>query len=175
MGVGIMDIDFKIDTVFLKGFLDESVDFDAVKKVLLEAQESVGPGYLKVNFSEVRLANSIGILNWLNIVRLLNKVSICYSLAPKWLIAQLNMVPQLMGNNAVVESFEVPYYCDESDMESMKIFIVGKDILPKKDHYSNEDFPPIEIDGREYTLDVLPKNYFRFINENFEAFKGYFN
>jgi hypothetical protein len=170
-----MQVEIREDTVFLKGFLDESVNFENLKNTLLKTQSSLSKGYLKINFSEVRMANSVGILNWLNIMESLNDVSVCYSMAPKWLIGQINMVPQFMRNKAVVESFEVPFYCEEKDTETIQLFVVGRDIIIKKEAYTVEDFNPIVKGEDEYLIDVLPKNYFRFINDNFQYFTEYFS
>ncbi|MCB0392136.1 MAG: hypothetical protein KDD58_12660 [Bdellovibrionales bacterium] len=167
-----MKFEFKDDTLFLTGFLDESTNFDELKEALEKGQSVVNESYLKVNFSDVSMANSVGILKWLKSIENL-KVKLCYSQAPKWLVSQLNMIPQFMKNKAVVESFEVPFYCENNDRELVVLFVVGKDIQIKSELYNDEDFIAIEDDGDTYVIDVLPKNYFRFISDNAEAFNEY--
>ncbi len=168
-----MVVEFRDDIVFLKGFLDEDINSKELLDSLLAAEKEVTTKYLKVNFSDVQLANSVGILHWLKSIESL-KTPLCYSQAPKWLVSQLNMVPQFMHNNAVVESFDVPFYCEDNDDEIIQQFITGQDIEIKGESFSVEDFPTIEKDGSSYNIDVLPKNYFRFITENVDVFKEYF-
>ena len=169
-----MKIEFKEDTLFLKGFLDESTRQEFLERELKNAQNALqnNSKYLKINFSEVSMANSVGILKWLKAIDTVS-LPICYSQAPKWLVSQLNMIPQFMKNQAVVESFEVPFYCEEKDKDLIKLFVVGKDIETKSESYTEEDFPPVEKEGFYYIVDVIPKNYFRFITDNFSAFQNF--
>lgn len=168
-----MEIKFKDDTIYFSGFLDESTNLVNLNKALISAKNELKENYIKVNFSNVSMANSVGILNWLKSIDNLDLL-LCYSQAPKWLVSQINMIPQFMKNKAVIESFQVPFYCEETDNEIVKLFVVGKDIKIQSKAYSDRDFPSIEQDGDTYIIDVLPKNYFRFITENYDAFKEYF-
>lgn len=168
-----MEIEFKNKTIYFSGFLDESTNLEKLKTALNTAIKELKSGYLKVNFSAVSMANSVGILKWLKAIDNLN-LQLCYSQAPKWLVSQINMIPQFMKNKAVIESFEVPFYSEENDKEISKLFVVGKDIKIQSESYSEHDFPSIEDGGFTYMIDVLPKNYFRFITENYDAFKEYF-
>jgi hypothetical protein len=162
-----MKLKWMDNQLVLSGSLNEAVDFDYIKSELIEFQKIHPSKTLKINFSEVKLANSIGISNWINTVAAIDTVLICYTMAPKWLVAQFNMLPEFFCSRAVVESVEVPYYSEERDQEITKVLQLGRDFDLREEPYSMEDFPNIELEGAIYEIDVLPRKYFKFINENF--------
>lgn len=157
--MGQFNVDKKSDggaaVLSFKGHIDEDASFAGLE---------FGPeNQIIFDLQEVSAINSCGIREWINWIRTAPSGSqIIYKNCPKVIVDQINMVAGFLPDNAKVESFYVPYYCESSGNEKMVLFTEGKEF---KD---GEVFPPEDIKddetGEFMEMDVIEAKYFKFLN-----------
>lgn len=162
-----MDLKVEGHTLRFSGVLDETTDMEQARQAIIALGASQGPE-VYLDLSEVRRANSCGILSWLRLLRDVN-LSFVYVNAPVWLIAQFNMISEFFVGRVRVESIQAPFYCPADDSSLSLTLFVGEDI-PVRDDYEDFQFANRAIDGKEYEPDFDPAEYFSFIAANFQRF-----
>lgn len=135
------------------GQIDEDANFSSVE---------LNNEKIHIDLSNVEAINSCGIREWIKWIKTAPENSvIIYSNCPKVIVDQINMVAGFLPENAHVESFYVPYYCDESGTEKMILFKKDKDFT------NNAINPPdgikCEESGEEMEMDVIEAKYFKFL------------
>jgi hypothetical protein len=156
--MGKLDIKMSLQaqklTVFLGGTIDEDVNFSN--------HSLEGAPEIEVHLKEVKSINSCGIREWIKWMSTAKGTKINLVECPKVLVDQINMVDGFLPQTAQVQSFFVPYYCEDSGEEKMVLFNFGKE-------YTNGALtPPAGIKdsgGREMEMDVIEAKYFRFIKK----------
>ncbi|MCH2534019.1 MAG: hypothetical protein MK008_06225 [Bdellovibrionales bacterium] len=146
-----MDGDTQI--IEVAGQIDEDANFSSAE---LKSDK------IHLDLSGIDAINSCGIREWIKWIKTAPESSqITYSKCPKVIVDQINMVAGFLPNNAQVESFYVPYYCDESGAEKMVLFESGKD------YNHGELNPPEDVkcdeSGEEMEMDVIEAKYFKFL------------
>lgn len=114
-----------------------------------------------VDLSKLTLINSTGIREWINWISQFGNTGLAFTNCPKIFIDQVNMINGLITENSIIESFQVPYFNESANDEYIFLAIQGQ-------HYtkSKTEIPEsININGKEYELDVMPAKYFKFINK----------
>lgn len=112
-----------------------------------------------IHLDEVNSINSTGIREWINLMQILKSSKIKLQKCPKVFIDQANMVKGFLAPNATVESFYVPYFSEESNLEKKILFERDK-------HYTDSsiNFESTIVDGGvSYDVDIIPSKYFKFM------------
>jgi hypothetical protein len=134
-----------------RGFIDEDFRFDYAPKLLAEDF----PAYL-FEFYEVQL-NSCGIRDWIEYISQLSPARLIYVNCPVQFINQINTVSGFITSNTEIQSFFVPYYCEQCDHERhvcVKTNDLFKFHLPRPTCFSCQ---------KTLELDVNEDNYLRFL------------
>lgn len=123
-----------------------------------------GASRIVVDLQQVSAINSCGIREWVKWVRTAPVgIEMVFKNCPKVIVDQANMVSGFLPENSVVESFYVPYFCEESGAEKMVLFTKGKEF---GDGQLN---PPESVkcdeSGQEMEMDVIEAKYFKFITK----------
>lgn len=139
--------------VTLSGIIDEDVDF---------SQFSIaGKPAVKLKLSGVKSINSCGIREWIKWITA-NTGKIELVECPKVIVDQVNMVDGFLPQNALVSSFYVPYYNDDSGSEKNVLYTFGKEYnqsgLVQSPTVKDED-------GNEMEMDVVEAKYFKFLRK----------
>lgn len=117
---------------------------------------------LVIDFNDVRAINSCGIREWIKwITPLASVAAIVYQRCPKIIVDQMNMVDGFLPRGSKVNSFYVPYYCEDSDKEKLILFSRDKD-------FSDDRITPPhnvvdEQTGDAMEIDVIEAKYFKFL------------
>lgn len=101
------------------GIIDESSSFEELV-ALFEPE-------VWVDFSKVTRINSCGVRQWTKAVHT-STARVHYVNAPSLMVDQFSMVPEFLGPNSTVDSFEARYICDACGHEDVQILSVGKDV-----------------------------------------------
>ena len=163
-----MDVRVEGRTLHFSGVLDEASIMDAVKTSIEEGASNAAGQRVLFDLSEVKRANSCGILSWLRLLRDVD-VPVTYINTPIWLIAQFNMIAEFFSGEVDVESIQAPFYCPDDDTSIALTLLIGKDV-PVQDDYEDFEFENRTIEGREYEPDFDPAEYFAFIAVNYQRF-----
>lgn len=129
----------------------EGVTFDGAKNIVIDMDHVVA-------------INSCGIRDWIKWIRTAPEgCQITYRKCPKVIVDQINMVAGFLPDNAKVESFYVPYYCEETGNEKMVLFTEGKE-------FSNGQVtPPTDVkddsSGDPMEMDIMEAKYFKFLKK----------
>lgn len=141
--------------VRLKGSIDEdailsNITFEDAKAIVLE-------------LGQISSINSCGIREWIKWLKSApSGAAITYRECPKVIVDQINMVSGFLPEGAVVESFYVPYFNENTGNEKMVLFKAGQEFS------SGNVNPPAEVkdeNGEPMEMDVLEAKYFRFITK----------
>ena len=154
MSQGFIEVQKKGDCyiVSISGSLDEDMTFKKVE--ITDAKEIV------VNFEKVNGIKWFGISELIRWLSSQKSAKIIYSKCPKNVVDQMNIVVGFLPRNAVVESFYVPYYCEESGEEAQVLFRFGiefneANITPPGDVFDSK--------GNKMEIDAIWVKYFRFL------------
>ena len=166
---GIMQIRVDNSMVEFSGHLSEKSDSEAIKKAVLQALAAASNGIIRIDFSKVEKANSVGILTYLKTFTAL-KIKAVYERVPVWLVEQFNVIDEFLDEDAMVSSVFAQFYCTETNSTVTRELKVGTDI-PILADYSLFN-PCIKDDaGNELEADFDPCAYFDFISIHNERYK----
>lgn len=155
------------DYSFLKisGVIDED-------NTLQEITSKIQGKYLVIHLSEVERINSCGVrdwVNWLSEIEKKNHEVVLLECSPS-IVSQINLVNNFTGHGKVINFF-APYYCQECDLEKVKLIEV--DAFKKA---AKPTAPPFHWEGCDKVqchmeFDDIEESYFAFVQEikNFEV------
>ena len=127
---------------------------------LLPSLETHSKNEVVIELEGLELINSVGIRGWINWTREFAPARLKLRNCPKIFVDQINLVAGFLPADAVVESFFVPYYCEEENLESFVKWVKGV-------HYGDGKVlkvPDIWTDGRHsFELDIDPVRYLSFV------------
>ncbi len=132
-----------------ESFLQKSVQIPPGKKVIID-------------FNSVSSINSLGIRHWIQWIRAYPNSKYVFQGCPQCVVDQMNSVIDFIPTNCVVESFFVPYYCEENGEEKQVLYKLNEDYFP------NKPVIPKEIKdstGNKMELDASPQKYFKFLSQ----------
>lgn len=157
-----------------KGFsLTGSMDDRTTEADLMELipVAKLGDGPIEINVEGLNRGNSIGMLEW---ERFIGHVT-CphyYTHAQFWLVNYFNLIANFFQNpNSMVGSFYAPFVCEEDDSTRNILITVGKD-LPLQASYDGFDLKDVNVSGKLYVPDFMPKKYFGFLARNHKQFSN---
>ncbi len=162
--MGEMKVNVKEDGEILYLTLEGAMDEFAVF-----ANLDLGPfKKIEVDFGGVTSVNSIGIREWTSLLTTFSGGSRMTLLrCPRCIIDQINVLAGFVPPASVVESFYVPYFCEQCQSEQPILFRRGKQfhlghgVTPGKIMFLH-DVPCSLCDG-VLQLDVIESKYFRFV------------
>lgn len=156
-------------TLTFKGTLDEHSSPEFLHKTVKDAMDLVRGARVRLDFSQVRRANSCGILTWFKLLEQL-KPRVTYINVPVWLVEQFNFSDALRGD-ALVESFQAPFYCPDKDAHAVITLTVGREV-PLLADYSDFTLTVPGEGGAVFEPDFEPEEYFQFLAAHHDKFKA---
>ena len=142
------------DTVVISGIIDEYADFSSLSQ---RAQQS-----LNVDLSQVTRMNSSGIRTWIQSI-MRHKIELNLTNCSPVVVEQFSMIPEFIGKNGFVESFQAQFICGSCGTETQDTFQVGVDVFPGQnysDHVLEKTCPSC---GQSMDFDHNPEIYFSFL------------
>lgn len=144
------------DKIMIKfsGAIDEDcslpkVDLKGIKELLFD-------------FSGLTLINSCGIRDWVSWMKTIPATTkTVFTNCPSILVDQVNMINGFIPEGGYVQSFFVPYFCDECDDVVNKLVERGKD-YNKEDCKVKDEIKCPKCDATA-ELDVIKLKYFKFL------------
>lgn len=141
--------------VQLTGDINEETNFSA--------HNLAGNNSIIFDFSQVSGINSCGIREWIRwITPHSNSTKMYFRNCPKVVVDQINMVDGFLPHNAIVESFYVPYYSDETGEEKHVLFTLGVEFSDAGLQYPNT---VCDSQNNPMEMDVIESKYFRFLQK----------
>lgn len=159
------------DTVHFTGNLNELVAPELLVQALREVVQANLGECIRMDFSEVQRANSLGLRSWVNAI---NEIEFegWYVRAPTWLVRQVNMIDNFFKKGSLlIESFYAEF-CETDTGELHQVLLhVGKEV-PLQEDYAEFEFEPLsEVENAEsWEPDFDQEEYLEFISENLEAY-----
>lgn len=146
-----MLVELKGDTYFVSGDITEACNL---------TNFGLPSGQVKFDLGNVRTINSCGVREWIVGISKLKIYPIYYN-CPQAVVMQFNMVKEFLSNNAKVESFQIPAYCENCGEKKVFLMKMGQEFHNgKKLEY---ELPKCEKDGCNIESDVDFESYFYFI------------
>ena len=109
---------------------------------------------IQFDLKGIKSINSYGIRTWLKWISTISESAVVkLQNCPKIFIDQANMITGFIPPSGIVESFEVPYFCEPCDEVTMKIY--------NNDELVSEKTPCNNCKN-EAELDISPKFYLKF-------------
>ena len=142
----------------LKGIVDEDTTFNCIP-----ADQSKR---LIFDLSGVSLINSMGIRNWVNWMKANKDRSMIFRSCSKAIIDQVNALDGFLPAGAIVESFFVPYHCDNCGNSARTLFRKGHEFEMGTADAKPQIRPPQQKCPKcqnAMEMDVIESKYFRFL------------
>lgn len=120
------------------------------------------------DLENVTLLNSCGLRSWIFWVKEIpQEVVKVFKRCPRMVVDQMNILEGFIPPNSIIESFYIPFYCEDCDEEINQLAIKGEDyVLATAESESSvaikEDVICPECNN-EMDLDILPQRYFKFL------------
>lgn len=149
-----MEISERQGVFFVSGDITEACDLSKTK---------FPKGPVKFDLGGVRTINSCGVREWIGWI---NKLTIqpIYLNCPQAVVMQFNMVREFLGNDARVESFQVPAYCENCGQQKLYLLNIGKDFQPGT-ALEEYEIKKCQDESCSIESDVDFESYFYFIEE----------
>jgi hypothetical protein len=140
-------------SISIKGSIDEDASF--------VVQDFSGCTSIIVDMGGITAINSVGIREWIKWIKEFpTTATLTVAKCPKIIVDQINMVSGFLPPGAIVESFFVPYFADDSGEEQMVLFTNGKEF---KDGNLTPPQGIKDSTGAEMEMDVIEAKYFKFL------------
>lgn len=146
--------------VTLTGRITEDSDFS------LMPTQADAP--ITVDLQNVTRINSCGLRFWVIWMNEIGKdTEVTLQNCPQWVVDQINILEGFVGNKTVVESFYVPYYCEDCEISESVFKKQGEDFDPDNvdsaiEKWENQP-PNCPECGEEMDLDAISSKYFSFL------------
>lgn len=117
-----------------------------------------------IDLQGVERINSCGVREWVKSI-IKTDAEIHYINCSSIVVSQFSMIPEFLGKNGVVDSFEAQFICEDCGHETSHVLVVGKDIEAGQDVYA--EGPKIQCTecGCPMECDHSPELYFSFLTE----------
>ncbi|NRA64889.1 MAG: hypothetical protein HRU19_10435 [Pseudobacteriovorax sp.] len=144
------------NAVIIKGTIDENFVFD---DEVAKFKDSV-----TIDLQGVDRINSCGVREWVKAI-MKTEAHLVFKNCSSVIVSQFSMIPEFLGKNGKVESFETQFICEHCGHEEAKVLQVGKDIQPGQELY--EDGPEVTCPecGETMECDHNPELYFSFLSD----------
>lgn len=123
---------------------------------------------LYLNFDKVNYINSVGVKNWIFWTGSLSKpLEMHYAKCPPLIVNQIVLVKGFLPSNGLVDSFYVPYFCDDCSKEDIFLAEKGKHYAPGKSgglvRTLIPDFRACPKCGAQMEMDMVPDKLNKFL------------
>lgn len=145
-------------TIAFAGILDETSQ-------LPELTEPI-KGQLHLDLDNLTLINSMGIHKWITWMRHRSNMqkSMILSHCRPVIVNQINILKGFLPDYAVIESFYVPYSCEDCGFDEKILMTRGKEYDDQRQvRYVTEK--PCPSCGGSLHLDIVQERYFKFITK----------
>jgi len=123
-------------------------------------------GKVVIDLEKVAAINSVGIRSWLQWFDGFQGATFTFKNCPVPIIMQMNMVEGFLPSGSKVESFFVPYFCEDCDKEFQEKFILDRDVFVENGAYRlASDYHVQCSKGCSPELDTNEAKYFRFLTK----------
>lgn len=148
-------------TLKFSGPIDETVKFIDIRLPSSTRQ-------LVLDLGQVSILNSSGLRAWVLWVRSLEKrIGVFFRNCPMNVISQMNILDGFVPMGAIVDSFQVPYFCESCKRETLKIAVRGKDFVEATSDTKSgiliKEFETCPHCKATMQWDVVPEIYFKFL------------
>ncbi|MBT4761744.1 MAG: hypothetical protein HOO06_08625 [Bdellovibrionaceae bacterium] len=159
MNMSVEKIDDKLEISFF-GEISEDV--------ALEPLSFTGINTVVFDLEGISLLNSCGLRTWILWIREIPSETVKkFKNCPRIVVEQMNILEGFLPKNSVIESFYIPYYCDDCDKEYNKLALEGEDFvagsMDSNMGVALSEIPVCKECGEEMELDVVPLSYFKFL------------
>jgi hypothetical protein len=117
------------------------------------------------DLERVVVINSVGIRNWINWRKTIGVITVFVN-CPKAVIDQMNILNGFVAVNSVIESFYVPYYCEDCDLEKKVLYRSNLEFVRgTSEQKSKLNFIEVTCEScsSRMEMDILEKKYFNFL------------
>lgn len=145
--------DEKSFTIIIEGSINESF---LQKSVRIPSQKKI-----IIDLSKVNSINSLGIRHWIQWIRTYPNSEYTFRNCPQCVVDQMNSVSDFIPTKCTIESFYVPYYCEDDGEEKQILYKLNED------YFMNNPVTPKEIkdaSGHKMEIDTHPQKYFKFLS-----------
>lgn len=124
------------------------------------------------DFRKMSYLNSIGIAKWVtwinDLIKSIPKTKITFENCPQIFVNQINTIKDFLPDSASVESFAVPYYCEDCNLSTMVTYHLGKEYIISEELGLRFYHPDVDCKKCEQPmeLDVVEAKYFAFLKKN---------
>jgi hypothetical protein len=135
--------------VFFRGKIGELVELpNLIWKPMHKENKKI-----VIDLEKVDSVNSTGIRIWLIWIETLPKdIPLHFTNVPRFFVDQINMIVGVVPKHGVVDSFYVPYYCEECDEISHRLFTSAK----------LDSVIPCRKCDQDAELDIITDKYLQF-------------
>jgi hypothetical protein len=142
--------------VHVAGTINEDARFDSLD---LSNSKTVN-----IDLKDITTINSCGVREWVKWIDSIPKgTTIQYRNVPSAIIDQMNMIFGFLPENARVDSFFVPYYCESCLLVTPLLINIQKDT--DVTNLKIEDTISCQKCSKPAELDVLGAKYFKFLKK----------
>ncbi|OFZ17718.1 MAG: hypothetical protein A2Z20_00370 [Bdellovibrionales bacterium RBG_16_40_8] len=150
----------KCEIVFMRGTIDESVNFKIIKPKN-EAQ-------LILDLKGINRLNSLGLRNWVQWMRFLNPhAGIVLRNCPNVVVHQINILDGFLPEHSIIESIEIPYTCDGCGHQTTYLAVRGRDYFEATADKAEQVSLPLQRKcvscGDQAEADIMVAKHFRFL------------
>jgi hypothetical protein len=151
--------------------LTESSELDPIRELILNCVNANPAKPVKLDFSDVPKANSVGLLKWVRVLSELapKQVRLIYVDSPSWMVEQFGMIDEFFTGEVTISSFFARFYCPSKDIIVMRKLVLGSDV-PLLHDYEAFD---IALSGDDQSLepDFEIPVFFSFLAKHYDKFK----
>ncbi len=156
-----MEIRVENDLVEFVGYLSEKTSAEDIQTGLQKALQASHSGVVRIDFSKVERANSVGILKYLKVFESLH-IKAVYERAPIWLVEQFNVIQEFLHGDVTVASLYARFFSLTTNKHVTQLLHVGKDV-PLLSNYKDFEIELKDESGQMLEPDFDPQLYFSFL------------
>jgi anti-anti-sigma regulatory factor len=127
-----------------------------------------GAKEIHLDLKQVSNLNSMGLRNWLIWVKKLKgKAQMRFQNCPRVVVEQMAILQGFLPIGAIVDSFQVPYYCDSCGHEEQFMAFRGRDYMEATadtpEGVKVPEIKPCPSCQLKMNIDIVPLKYFSFL------------
>jgi hypothetical protein len=113
-----------------------------------------------IDLEGCKYINSSGVKEWIKWIRAYEGLSFKFQNMPATMVLQANTVADFLPKTYLIESFYVPYFCEDDESRVDIKFVYGKEYKKSVDV---DDLLQLKRNGQQLEMDVSPKVFFKFL------------
>jgi len=124
-----------------------------------------GKNLLTLDLEYFQSVNSIGIVHFMRWIKQFAAIQIQIEKCPKFFVDQINMVGGLLPKTAKIQSFYVPYFCEEDESSKMVLYTLGREYQRAEGQIQLKHPKVVGSNNEAFELDVFDSKFFRFLDQ----------